>query len=90
MDTGQLAELVLGLYQHVSELSQKQLSKAFIQRSVMPHQRMSKRLLLFEFPEKRILYLFGTHAYRTKKPVAKWFGTNTSTVTSLIYIYIYI
>ncbi len=32
----------LGLYQHVSEASQKWLSKAFIQRSVMPHQRLSK------------------------------------------------
>ncbi len=39
---------------HVSEPSQKRLSKAFIQRSVMPHQRLSKRHLLFEFPEKKI------------------------------------
>ncbi len=45
--------LVLGLYQHVSEPSQKRLSEAFTQRSVIPHQRLSKRHLLFEFPEKR-------------------------------------
>ncbi len=44
--------LVLGLYQHVSEPSQKRLSNAFIQRSVMP-QRLSKRHLLFEFPLKK-------------------------------------
>ncbi len=31
------------LYQHVSEPSQKQLSKAFVQRSVRQHQRLSKR-----------------------------------------------
>ncbi len=30
----------------------KRLSKAFIQRSVMPHQRLSKHHLLFKFPEK--------------------------------------
>ncbi len=77
--------LVLGLYQHVSEPSQKRLSKVFIQQSVMPHQRLSKRHSLFEFPEKiKILYLFGTHAYRTERPVPKRFGTTTCTVTPLI------
>ncbi len=45
--------LVSGLYQHISELSQKRLSKAFIQWSVMPHQRLSKWHLLFEFPEEK-------------------------------------
>ncbi len=47
-----MSMLVLGLYQHVSEPSQKWLSKAFIERSVMPYQRLSKRHLLFEFAEK--------------------------------------
>ncbi len=57
--------LVLGLYQRVSEPSQKWLSKAFIQRSVMPHQRLSKRHLLCEFPEEKHLFcIFGTHAYQ--------------------------
>uniref|UniRef100_A0A671PLJ8 Prolyl endopeptidase n=1 Tax=Sinocyclocheilus anshuiensis TaxID=1608454 RepID=A0A671PLJ8_9TELE len=41
------------IYPHVSEPSQKRLSKVFIQRSVMPHQRLSKRHLLFEFPEAK-------------------------------------
>ncbi len=82
------SKLVLGLYQHVSEPSQKRLSKAFIQRSVMPHQRLRKRHLLFEFPEKKkkkniYIYIYTvlvryTYAYRTK---------NTCTVTPLIYIY---
>ncbi len=36
----------------VSEPSQKRLYEPFIQRSVMPHQRLSKHHLLFEFPEK--------------------------------------
>ncbi len=46
--------LVLGLYQqHVSEASQKRLSEAFIQWSVMPHQRLSKHHLLLEFSEKK-------------------------------------
>ncbi len=43
----------------------QRLSKAFIQRSVMPHQRQSKHHLLFDHPEektKTILYSFGTHA----------------------------
>ncbi len=44
------------LYQHVSEPSQKRLSKPFIQCSVMPHQRLSKHRLLFEFPEKKYIY----------------------------------
>ncbi len=61
--------LVLGLYQHVSELSQKRLSKAFIQWSVIPHQRLSKRHLLFDFPEKK--------KYRNERPIPKRFGTNT-------------
>ncbi len=75
--------LVLGLYQHVSEPSQKRLSKAFIQRSVMPHQRLLKWHLLFEFPEEK--KKCNTHAYRTERPVPKWFGTNTCTVTPLIF-----
>ncbi len=42
-DTGTRADCghssqCLCLYQHVSEPSQKRLSEAFIQRSVMPHQ----------------------------------------------------
>ncbi len=41
----------------------------------------------FNFLEKKILYSFGTYAYRTERPVWKRFGTNTCTV---IYIYIYI
>ncbi len=31
-----------------------------------------------------ILYSFGTHAYRTERPVPKRFGTNTCTVTPLV------
>ncbi len=47
-----LESIVLGSYQHVSEVSQKWLSKAFIEQTVIPHKRLSKRHLLFEFPEK--------------------------------------
>ncbi len=64
--------LVLGLYQHVSEPSQKRLSKAFIQRSVMPHQRLVKTaFIILNFLKKKkkeILYSFGTHASRTERP----------------------
>ncbi len=66
--------LVLGLYQRVSEPSQKWLSKAFIQRSVMPHQRLSKRHLLFEFPEKiNTVFVWDTCVQNRKK-------SNTCTV----------
>ncbi len=33
---------------------------------------------------KKILYSFGTHAYRTERPLPKRFGMNTCTVTPLI------
>ncbi len=52
--------LVSGLYQHVSESSQKRLCNAFIQQSVMPLQRLSKRQLLFEFPGKKKILLWYT------------------------------
>ncbi len=45
---------------------------------------MSKRHLLSEFPEKKWNDLFGTHAYRTKRPIPKIFSTNMCTVTPLI------
>ncbi len=35
--------------------------------------------------EKKKMYSFSTHAYRTERPVPKRFGTNTCTVTPLIY-----
>ncbi len=66
---------------------QKRLSKAFIQPSLMPHQRLSKQHLLFEFPEKtnKHLYSFSTHAYWTERPGPKRFSTNVCTVTPLIH-----
>ncbi len=64
------------------------LSKVFIQRSVMPHQRLSKSHLLFEFPGKiKILYSFCKHAYWTERPVLKWFGINMRTITPIIYMH---
>ncbi len=52
----------------------------FIQPYVMPHQRLSKRHLLFEYAEKKILFSFCTHAYRTERPVPKRFGKNMCTL----------
>ncbi len=65
--------LVLCLYQHVSEPYHKLLSKAFIQRSDIPHQRLSKQHLLFEIPEKK--YINTVFIWYTKKQ--KRFSTNT-------------
>ncbi len=58
-------------------------SKPFIQRSVMPHQRLSKRHLLFEIPVvKKNVNVFVR--YTTERPVPKRLGTNTCTVTPLL------
>ncbi len=58
---------MLCLYQHVSEPYHKLLSKAFIQRSDIPHQRLSKQHLLFEIPEiKYINTLFIRYTKKTK------------------------
>ncbi len=35
--------------------------------------------------KKKKLFSFGTHAYRTERPIPKRFGTNTCTVSPLIY-----
>ncbi len=71
--------LVLGLYQHVSEPSQKRLSKAFIQRSVMP-QRWSKRHLLFEFAEKNKRNKYCIRSVHMRTEPKDRFGANTCTV----------
>ncbi len=45
-------------------------------------------LFILIFSEKKIyiLYSFGTHAYRSERPVPKRFGTNMCTVTPLVNV----
>ncbi len=64
----------VGFILHVSEASQKRLSKTFIQRSVTPHQRLSERLSWW-----------NKYVYRTERPVPKIIGMNTCTDTPLLY-----
>ncbi len=67
----------------------------FIQRSVTPHQRAPKRYLLFEFPEQNWHNLkdetiCSVHMHTEPKDPT-FFGTNnTCTITTLIYIVLFL